>query len=88
MSHLYRNGYCHQVQQPHKRDQGVILVVMIDYPPIAIIYMGSYCSINMIHATYIWVLMIFIVGVFIESENRSETEKDASTLYSIPKCTF
>jgi hypothetical protein len=37
---------------------------MIVFPPIAIIYMGSYYAMNMILACYIWVLMILIMGVF------------------------
>jgi hypothetical protein len=42
--------------------------------------MGSYYDVNMIHATYVWVLMILIIGDFIECRYGSKTEMGASTL--------
>jgi hypothetical protein len=42
--------------------------------------MGLYYAINMIHATYIWVLMILIMGVFIEFGYVLEMEMGALTL--------
>jgi hypothetical protein len=53
---------------------------MVACPPKAIVYIDSYYAVNMIHATYIWVLMLLIVGVFIECKNRSWTKMGASTL--------
>ena len=53
---------------------------MIVSPPIAIVYMGSYYTMNMIHD--IWVFTIFIMDVFIEYKNKSKTKMDASALAS------
>jgi hypothetical protein len=50
---------------------------MIVCPPIAIVYIDSYHAINMIHATYIWVLMLLIVGVFIKCKNGLNTKLGA-----------
>jgi hypothetical protein len=36
---------------------------------IAIVYIGSYYTVNMIHATYIWVFILHILGTFIECGN-------------------
>jgi hypothetical protein len=52
---------------------------MIVYTPIAIVYTCSYYVINMIHATYLLMLILVIVGVFMECENRPEIEMDTST---------
>jgi hypothetical protein len=48
-------------------------------PPIAIVYIDSDYAVNVMDATYIWVLMLFIVGAFIKCENRSDTELGSST---------
>jgi hypothetical protein len=53
---------------------------MIVSPPIAIVYMGSYYTMNMIHD--IWVFTILIMNIFIECENKSKTKMGASTLAS------
>ena len=39
---------------------------MIVFPPITIAYLDSYYSKSMIHATYIRLLKILSIGVFIE----------------------
>ena len=49
-------------------------------PPIAIVYIHSYHVVNMIHAPYVWVFIMFILGAFIECENRSDFQIGASTL--------
>jgi hypothetical protein len=59
----------------------MILIAMIVCWPIANVYISSCYAINMIHATYIWVLMVLIVGVYIKFENKSNTKMGASTLY-------
>jgi hypothetical protein len=41
-------------------------------PPIATVYIDSYCTVNKIHATHIWVFMLPILGVFIDCRNRLE----------------
>jgi hypothetical protein len=52
----------------------VISIVMIVCPPIAIVYMDSYYATSMIHAMYIWVLIVMSMGVFeslpLEEENK------------------
>jgi hypothetical protein len=53
---------------------------MIASPPIATAYMESYYAGSMIHATYIWVLKILSIGVFIESKYGSKGGMDGSTL--------
>jgi hypothetical protein len=58
----------------------MILMVMIVCPPIDIVNTGSYCIVNMIHATYIWMFMFLIVGFFIECGNKLHIKMDASTL--------
>jgi hypothetical protein len=47
-------------------------------PPIAIVYIDSYYTVNMIHASDIWVFMPPILGVFVNNGNRSDIEMDAS----------
>jgi hypothetical protein len=42
----------------------MILVVMIVCSPIAIVNIGSYYAVNMIHVTHIGVFMLFILDVF------------------------
>jgi hypothetical protein len=51
----------------------VILTAIIVFPPIAIVYMESYYAGSMIHVTFIWVLMIINMGVFIECKYGFET---------------
>jgi hypothetical protein len=46
-----------------------------------IVCISSYYVMNMIHAIYIWVLMILIMDVFIGCENRLKTKMDTSTLW-------
>ena len=52
---------------------------MIASPPIATAYMESYYVGSMIHATYIWVLKILNISVFIECKYGSKGEMDGST---------
>jgi hypothetical protein len=52
---------------------------MIVHVPISVVYMGPSYAINMIHTTYIWVLMIFIMGAFTEYKNKSKINMGAST---------
>jgi hypothetical protein len=54
---------------------------MFASPPIKIINMGSYYAGSMINASYIWVLMIMRMGVFIGCGYGSETGIAASTLH-------
>jgi hypothetical protein len=37
---------------------------MIVYQPIALVSVGSYYAMNMVHATEIWVFMLLVLGVF------------------------
>jgi hypothetical protein len=53
---------------------------MIVYSPIAIIYIGSYYAVNMVHAIDIWVFILFILDVFIKRKNRLDIEMSASIL--------
>jgi hypothetical protein len=52
---------------------------MIVYPPIAIVYIGSYCAINMIQDTNIWVFMLLILDVFIKRGNCLDIGMGAPT---------
>jgi hypothetical protein len=45
---------------------------MIASPPIAVVYMGFYYVESMIHATYIWAIIIARMGVFIGCRYGSE----------------
>jgi hypothetical protein len=54
---------------------------MIVFPPIAIDYLDSYYARSMIHATYIRVLKILSIGVFIECGYGFETGMGGSILW-------
>jgi hypothetical protein len=54
---------------------------MIVCPPIAIVNISSYCAVNMIHITDIWIFMLFILDVFIECMNSLDIEMGTSTLF-------
>jgi hypothetical protein len=41
-------------------------------PPITIAYLDSYYGVNMIHALFIWVFILLILGAHIDYENRSD----------------
>jgi hypothetical protein len=65
-----------EVKVKYYKDLFVISkVILIASSPIAIVYIGSYYVMNVIHATYIWNLMVLIVGVFIKCQNKCFTLK-------------
>jgi hypothetical protein len=47
-------------------------------PTIAIAYIDSYCVMNKICATHIWMFMLPILDVFIDYGSRSNFQMDAS----------
>jgi hypothetical protein len=62
-------------------------MVMIVCPPIDIVNTGSYCIVNMIHATYIWMFILLLLGIFIDYKNKSDFQMGASTLVDQPSVT-
>jgi hypothetical protein len=57
--------------------------MMIASTLIAVVYMGSYYVESMIHATFIWVIMIVRMDVFIGCKYGSEIGMVASTLVGV-----
>jgi hypothetical protein len=47
---------------------------------VAIVYMDSYYARRMIHAYYIWMLLIANIGVYMDCGYGSKTKMGASTL--------
>jgi hypothetical protein len=53
---------------------------MIICPPIAVVYICSYCTLIMIHASDIWAFMLLALGDFIKCKNMLDVDMGASIL--------